>query len=80
MVDDHILDDTRTLVLEGPDHLLQFSLCAPAGVMVEPEAWVIAHRLSLGVIVLGCLAALGHPDQVEVLRQFIGLLFQNSPF
>ena len=47
--------------------------------MVEPEAGVVAHRLSLGVMVFRGLAALGNPDEVEVLRQFVGLAFQDCP-
>ena len=67
MVDYHILDDACTLVAEGVDHLLQLCLCAPAGVVVEPETGVITHRLSLAMIILRGFTALGHPDQIEIL-------------
>ena len=67
MVDDHIFNDARTLVAECPDHLLQLGLCAPAGIMVEPEAGVIAHRLTLAMMIFGSFTTLRNPDEVEVL-------------
>ena len=79
MVYHHVLDDASTLVAEGLDHFLQLVLCSPAGVMVKPEAGVIAHRLSLGVIIFRSLAALGYPDEVEVLRHVICLFLQHGP-
>ena len=79
MVDHHVFDDASTLVIEGLDHLLQFVLSSPAGVVVEPEAGIVAHGLSLAVVIVRGLAALGYPDEVEVLRHLIGLFLQNGP-
>ena len=67
VVDDHIFDDASSLVLEGLDHLLQFCLCTPATVVIKPEAGIVAHRLSFRVVIFRSLAALGNPDEVEVL-------------
>ena len=79
MVDHHVLDDTSAFVLEGLDHLLQLVLSTPAGVVVEPEAGIVAHGLSLGVVIVRGLTALRHPDEVEVLRHLISLFLQHGP-
>ena len=74
MVDHHILDDAHVLALERVDHAAQLGLCAECAVVVEPPNGHIAHALAFSAV-----TRVGHPYQVEYLRQLISLLFQLGP-
>ena len=75
VVDDHVANGTEPLLLEGADHRAQLRLASERAVVVgEPVQRIISHRLGT----LGA-CALRNPDQVEILRQFIGLCREACP-
>ena len=74
VVDDHVHDETCALLLEGGDHVEQFLRLAECAVVVVVVHRVVAHALRLLAV-----ARVGHPDEVEVLGQLVGLSREVGP-
>ena len=79
MVDDNILDKSRSFILESLEHMSQFGFCSPTTVMIKPETWVVSHRLSLVIMEVRCLSWVWNPYQTEEFREFIGLVGELAP-
>ena len=74
VVDDHVHDEARTLLLEGLDHVEQLLRLAERAVVIVVVHGVVAHALRLLAV-----ARVGHPDKVEILGQLVGLSREVGP-
>ena len=81
VVDNNIGDDARTLRLEGADHVAQLGFRTEIGVLLKPVDIIIAHAFGRSTCwVARNKARLGHPDEVETLRQLVGIGSERRPF
>ena len=75
VVDYHVFDDSCAKILESGNHLAQLLFRSKRRIVVGEPVHGIVTIARVGA----ALAAVGHPDKIEIVRQFTSVVLKHNP-